>query len=283
MNPVDVPVPGPAAGARPGLLRRHLGIYAALWRHSVVRDMQFKLNFVLWIAVEFLWFAMQLAFMSVLYSHTESIAGWSRWEVVFLVGCSHFIQQVFTALFFSNLNDISEHIRTGRLDFLLLLPVNTRFVVSLRRVDLGAFVNAASALVVMGWALHRLGVTPGPGRLAAFALLCAAGVLVHYSLMFLFTTVAFWTVRAQGIVWGYYNLFNLARIPEGAVPQGMFRRVFTWVLPMLLVANVPSQVMLGTLDSPVRLLAMIGVALACLGVSEVAWRFSLRHYTSASS
>ena len=273
----------PPARTGVGTVRRYLGLYAALWRNSVVRDMQFKVNFLLWIVVEFLWFAMQLAFMSVLYSHTDAIAGWSKWQVVFLVGCSHFIQQIFTAVFFNNLNDISEHIRTGRLDFLLLLPVNTRFVVSLRRVDLGAFVNAGSAVAVMGWALHRLGVTPTPWQLAGFLLMCGAGVAVHYSLMFLFTTVAFWTVRAQGIVWGYYNLFNLARIPDGAIPQGMFRRVFTWVLPMLLVANIPTRTLLGTLDSPWSLALLVLVAVVCLGVSEAAWRYSLRHYTSASA
>lgn len=104
-------------------LARYLSLYAAMWRNSVTREMSFKLNFVLWIVVELLWFALQLVFMSVLYSHTDSIAGWSKWEVVMLVGCANFIQQLFTAFFLTNLTDISEHIRTGKLDFMLLLPV----------------------------------------------------------------------------------------------------------------------------------------------------------------
>ena len=130
-------------------LLRYGRIYAALWKNSVVREMGFKTNFLLWIVVELLWFALQLCFIGVLYSHTDRIGTWSKWEVVALMGASHFIQQIFTALFLTNCVEISEHIRTGRLDFLLLLPVNTRFVVSLRKVDLGGFVNAASAVVVM--------------------------------------------------------------------------------------------------------------------------------------
>ena len=117
--------------------RRYPHLYAALWRNSVVREMQFKTNFLLWIFVELLWFGLQLAFMSVIYSHTDSIAGWTRWQVVLLVGCSHFVQQIFTAFVFTNLTEFSEHIRTGRFDFFLLLPVNTRFLVSFRKVDLG--------------------------------------------------------------------------------------------------------------------------------------------------
>jgi len=58
--------------------------------------------------------------------------------------------------------------------------------------------------------------------------------------------VSFWTVRAQGIVYGYYNLFNIARMPDEAF-GGVFRAVFTFVLPVLLVSNVPARVLLDTL------------------------------------
>ena len=35
-------------------MTRYLKIYAALWQNSVVREMGFKTNFLLWIVVEFL-------------------------------------------------------------------------------------------------------------------------------------------------------------------------------------------------------------------------------------
>ena len=214
-------------------LLRYGRIYAALWKNSIVREMGFKTNFLLWIVVELLWFALQLCFIGVLYSHTDRIGTWSKWEVVALMGASHFIQQIFTALFLTNCVEISEHIRTGRLDFLLLLPVNTRFVVSLRKVDLGGFVNAASAVVVMAYALRRLGVTPSLAQVVGFGLLAATGLLIHYSLLFLLATVSFWTVRAQGIVWGYYNLFNIARLPDEAF-RGAFKAFFTFAIRLSL-------------------------------------------------
>jgi ABC-2 type transport system permease protein len=263
--------------------RRYPALYLALWKNSVVREMQFKVNFLLWIVVELLWFALQLAFMSVVYGHTDSIAGWSRWQVVLLVGCSNLVQQLFTAFFLTNLTEISEHIRTGRLDFMLLLPVNTRFLVSLRKVDLGAFINAAAAAGVIVWALQQLGHRPTALQFLGFAAMSVAGLSVHYSLMFLMSTVAFFTVRAQGVMYGYYNLFNIARLPDSAFPAGAYRRVFTFVLPMLLVANVPAKALLGTLQSGSELLLLTVIAAALFGVSELAWRFSLRRYAGASS
>lgn len=263
-------------------LGRYAGIYAALWRNSVVREMGFKTNFLMWILVEMLWFALQLVFVAVIYQYTERIATWTQWEVVLLVGTSHFVQQVFGALFLTNCAQLSEHIRTGKMDFMLLLPVNTRFLISLRQVDLGGFVNAASALVVVGYAARQLHLAPTLAQMTGFMVLCGAGVFIHYSLMLLLTSVCFWTVRAQSMVWGYYNLFNIARLPDAAF-RGLFKAFFTLVLPMLLVANVPAKVLVQRLSQPGEMALLVLMCVICFAVSEMGWRVALRHYTSASS
>src|SRR5437870_5685662 len=223
-------------------IKRYFTIYAALWRNSVTREMTFKSNFLLWIFVELLWFGLQISFIGVLYLHTDHIGTWTKWQVVMLVGASHFIQQIFQAFFLINCTNLSELIRTGKLDFLLLLPVNTRFVVSLRQVDLGGFVNASFAVAVMAYAGSQLHLVPTLTQVLGFVVLCVAGILIHYSLMFLLASISFWTVRAQGIVWGYYNLFNIARMPDEAF-HGLFKALFTFAIPMLLVSNVPVRLL----------------------------------------
>jgi len=263
-------------------LKRYLTIYSALWKNSVTRETMFKGNFLLWILVEFLWFGLQLTFISVLYLHTDNIGSWTKWQVVMLVGASHFIQQIFQAFFLVNCTNLSELVRTGKLDFLMLLPINTRFVVSFRQVDLGAFINAASGAAVITYAAHQLHFTPTIPHILGFLVLCLAGIVIHYSLMFLLATISFWTVRAQGIVWGYYNLFNIARLPDEAF-QGLFRAVFTFAVPMLLVSNVPARVLANKLENLSSVLLLLGMAAACFAVSELGWRASLRRYTSASS
>jgi ABC-2 type transport system permease protein len=261
---------------------RYLSVYGALWRNSVSRELSFKSNFLLWILVELLWFGLQLSFIGVLYLHTEHIGTWTKWEVVLLIGASHFIQQIFQAFFLVNCTNLSELVRSGKLDFLLLLPVNTRFVVSFRQVDLGAFVNAASAVAIMGYAAHQLHLVPSLIQVIGFLVLCVVGVAIHYSLMFLLASISFWTVRAQGIVWGYYNLFNIARMPDEAF-GGLFKAVFTFAIPMLLVSNVPARVLADKLASPKPVLLLLGMSIVCFVCSEWGWRTSVRRYTSASS
>ena len=262
--------------------KRYFALYAALWKNSVTREMAFKGNFILWIVVELLWFGLQICFVSVLFSQTDAIGSWTKWQMVFLVGVSNFIQQLYQAFFLTNCTNLSELVRTGKMDFFLLLPVNTRFLVSLRVVDLGAFVNALLAAGVMVFAAGKLNLHPTAGQFAGFGALCLVGILIHYSLMFILATICFWTVRAQGIVWGYYNLFNIARMPDEAF-RGAFKAVFTFALPVLLVSNVPTRVLADKINSPSAWLVLLGVGVFWAAVAEWFWRISLRRYTSASS
>jgi ABC-2 type transport system permease protein len=261
---------------------RYLSVYAALWKNSVSREMSFKSNFLLWIVVELLWFGLQLCFISVLYLHTDNIGTWTKWQVVMLIGGSHFIQQIYQAFFLVNCTNLSELVRTGKLDFLLLLPVNTRFLVSLRQVDLGAFVNASFAVAVVTYAARQMHLVPTLVQVLGFLALCVVGIGIHYSLMFLLASISFWTVRAQGIVWGYYNLFNIARMPDEAF-RGLFKAVFTFAVPMLLVSNVPVRLLADKLSSPAPVLLLLFMGVVCFCVSEWGWRASMRRYTSASS
>lgn len=263
-------------------LKRHLSLYAALWKNSVTREMSFKGNFILWIVVELLWFGLQLSFVTVVFSQAESVGTWTKWQMVLLVGASNFIQQLYQAFFLTNCTNLSELVRTGRMDFLLLLPVNTRFLVSLRVVDLGAFVNAVFALCVMAFSAVKLHLHPTVLQLTGFGALCLVGIMIHYSLMFMLATICFWTVRAQGIVWGYYNLFNIARMPDEAF-KGAFKAVFTFGLPVLLVSNVPVRILADKINDPTAWLLLVVVGVIWALISELFWRFSIRHYTSASS
>ena len=117
----------------------------------------------------------------------------------------------------------------------------------------------------------------------AFLGLCATGILIHYSLMFMLSAISFWAVRAQGIVWGYYSLFNIARYPD-AVFRGVFKIVFTYFIPVIIVANVPAKTLARALESPWSGLAQLaGAAVFVVLASRWFWHFAIRRYSSASS
>src|SRR5204863_5783347 len=131
----------------------------------------------------------------------------------------------------------------------------------------GAFVNALSASAVIVYAGRQMHLEPSALQVLGFIVLCVVGIIIHYSLMFLLASISFWTVRAQGMVWGYYNLFQIARMPDEAF-RGLFKVMFTFAIPMLLVSNVPVRLLVSKLTSPLYLVALLAMSVICFAVSE---------------
>src|SRR5438046_6539461 len=124
-------------------------------RNSLIREMSFKANFLLWMLVEVLWFVGQIVFFSIIFGNVDRIGDWTKWEVVLLIGTHQMIAQLFQAFFFVNVAAIPELVRTGKLDSLLVLPVDSQFAVSTKQFGLDSVVNAALGVVVVGLALAR--------------------------------------------------------------------------------------------------------------------------------
>src|ERR1700745_2937612 len=129
-------------------------------RNSLIREMSFKGNFLLWMVVEVLWFLGQIVFFSIIFGSVNHIGDWSKWEVVLLIGTHQMIAQLFQAFFFVNVANIPELVRTGKLDSLLVLPIDSQFAVSTKQFGLDSIVNAALGGLVVCIALSRLNVVP---------------------------------------------------------------------------------------------------------------------------
>src|SRR5437773_10935212 len=111
-------------------MRRYIEIYSIMLRHSLIREMSFKANFLLWMIVEVLWFCVQIVFVSIIFGQVDHIGDWTKWEVVLLIGTHQVIAQIFQGFFFVNIANIPELVRTGKLDSLLELPIDSQFAVS---------------------------------------------------------------------------------------------------------------------------------------------------------
>src|SRR3954453_21286709 len=139
-------------------MRRYLEIYSIMLRNSLIREMSFKANFVLWMVVEVLWFCGQILFFSIIFGQVDQIGDWTKWEVVLLIGTHQIIAQLFQAFFFVNVANIPELVRTGKLDSLLVLPLDSQFAVSTKQFSLGSIVNASASAAVVSLSLSKRGV-----------------------------------------------------------------------------------------------------------------------------
>src|SRR5438270_1831609 len=252
-------------------------------RNSLIREMSFKANFLLWMVVEVLWFCGQIVFFSIIFGNVDRIGDWTKWEVVLLIGTHQMISQFFQAFFFVNVANIPELVRTGKLDSILVLPIDSQFAVSTKQFGLDSVINAALGGVVVGVSLSKLGIVPSPMSILLYLIAICFGVAVHYSIMLSLAAVSFWIVRAQGLVYGYFNFLNIPRYPDTIFPR-LFKIIFGWIVPVVIVANIPARLLIKSFDRPGPLMFQLVVAstvVFCL--SRAFWAFALRRYASASS
>jgi ABC-2 type transport system permease protein len=263
-----------------------LALYARVWlaqvRYTVMRELMFKANFILWVIVDLSWFGLHLSFIQFLYLQVSTVAGWTKWQMILLVTTNMLVQQIFQMFLMTNLTKLPELIRTGRLDFFLAQPAPTQFLVSTRLFELGSVVNVIVTLIVCVIALAELHLNFSVAGLLVFPLLIAFGVMIHYALLLILMSLAFWMTRAQGFINAYYNVFQIARLPREAF-RGITRFVFTWTVPLLLIANVPAWTLLHGLSNGLDLAGMAAATAILVALSSAIFQAGLRRYGSASS
>ncbi len=264
---------------------RYLGLLGSLARYTLARELAFRGNFLVKVAVEVIWLAILLAFYETIFARTNTVATWPKDQYLFFVGCFFALNGLIETLFLENCNDFAELVRTGDLDFLLLRPIDEQFLITCRRVDWATAPNVLMGFGVMGFALVRLHWEFDPVRLAAFVATFACGTAIAYSFMLILTSMSVWMVRNQSLMEMWWLFSSLARYPKeifsgsSAEPLGF---LFTFILPILLVANVPANAMVRSLNPP-----MVGFTLAATAVllylSRRFFRHALQSYRSASS
>src|SRR5580700_1947375 len=240
-------------------MRRYIEIYSIMLRNSLIRELSFKANFILWMVVEVLWFCGQIVFFSIIFGQVDRIGDWTKWEVVLLVGTHQIIAQLFQAFFFVNVANLPELVRTGKLDSLLVLPIDSQFAISAKQFSLDSVINAGLGGVVVCVSLAQLGIVPNAISILLYLAALVFGVAVHYSIMLSLAAVSFWIIRAQGLVYGYFNFLNIARYPDSIFPR-LFKFIFSWIVPVVVVSNVPARLLAKSFDQPFGLMSKLVIA-----------------------
>ncbi len=264
---------------------RYVRLLVALGRFSLLREMAFRANFLVKVFVELLWLGILLIFYRTVFAQTSLVAGWGEFEYLFFVGCHFALGGFIETFFMENCNEFGELVRSGDLDFFLLQPIDEQFLISCRGIEWASAPNILMGGTVMGIALYQMNWTFNALQLGLFFLLFACGLAIAYSFLMFLTSSSVWLVRNQSLYELWWLVTSLMRYPREiftgswATPLGW---IFTFIIPIMLVINVPANAMVRTVE-PGFVAFTIGVAAVLLLVSRWFFRFSLRRYRSASS
>ena len=277
-------------------------VFLTFARNSLIRDMSFRTNFILTCLSSMAWAGMNWGLFKIIYQFTDSIgrgSGWGENEFFVFLGTVWVINSLIQTFFMANAQEFSELIRTGKLDFALLKPIDTQFLISFPRVNWSQVPNGLLGLFLIIHSLSLLAADPtkglhlSPGILLTFVFFVVCGALVMYSVMIVLASTSIWLGRNQNLYNFWFYITNFYRYPMEIYQRNVVGwtlwGTFTFIFPILVVSNVPARVLAQPLGFPFKTWALglgaytIIATIGSLWVSRKIFKLALKSYRSASS
>lgn len=269
-------------------LHQYRRVFGTFFRNALIRETSFRSNFLITVITRGFWFVVQILLFDLIYRQVPAINDWSKHEYFGFMATGMLVNAIVEAFFMPNCARFSDLIRTGDLDFALLKPIDTQFLVSLEKLELAMVSQVMFAVGLLVYSVVQVGRPIQLVAVLLYVLLIVAAVTFFYSLMIGLAATSIFFGRNQGLLdfWFYVTIF--ARYPSsiysGSPTGEVLRFVFSYVLPILLVVTIPSRVLLGKILEPSWLSGFTLLASAASFVAaRMVFHWSLRHYRSASS
>jgi len=259
---------------------RYFKVLWLFWRTSLASELEYRLNFALALLSSLGHLAGNLFGLSLFYTGSGNLGGWPYHEALLVMGLFTTLQGLNRVLLSPNLARIVEHVRTGTLDFVLLKPLDTQFWLSTRRISPWGLPDVSFGLGIVAFAAFKLQLAPTRllFALGPFAL----SMVIQYSLWFTLASISIWYVKIHNVTEVLNGLLAAGRYPIDALPAGVYRFVFSFVVPVALLTTVPARVALSREAGGWLLLAGV-FACGAFVFSRAFWKWALRSYGSASS
>ncbi len=260
---------------------RYLRLYLSFVRFSFSRAMEFRVDFFFRVVMDVVFYAMQLAFFTVLYRHTELVGGWDLDQILIFVSGFFLVDALHMTIFASNMWWLPMMVNKGDLDYYLVRPVSSLFFLSLRDFAANSFLNVLVALGISIWAISSFPEPLGAGRIALYFLLIANGAFLYYIIHICFLIPVFWLHSARGLGEIFFAVEKYSERPE-RIFRGFLRRALVTILPFALIASKPAEVLFeGVRWETLGHLAL--VTAVAFGLLVAFWKLALRAYSSGSS
>jgi ABC-2 type transport system permease protein len=270
---------------------RYIRVLLTFARNSLVRAMTFRANFIIECLTSLSWVFMNLGFYVLVFQYTPSIGrgtGWGQYQYFVFLATLQLINSLVEAFFMPNAEEFSELVRTGELDFALVKPIDTQFLVSMAKFDWSSMTNFLFASLLLAYSLLRLDYVPGVAEILLYPFYILSGVAILYSVTIILAATTVWLGRNQSIYEFWFYITNFSRYPL-EIYSGPFgtpiRILFTFILPVLVVVNVPARLLAKPLQAGEWRLAAFAVVATALSLLASRWLFkrALESYRSASS
>lgn len=261
---------------------RFFKLFSAFFKVNLQMSLAYRADTAINILLNLFWLGWELFSLSIIFSNTQTLAGWGPGELIALLGVFRLVNTLMAALIWPNTEKFNASVRDGSLDYTLLQPVDALFLVTFSRMTVWRawdFVLGV-VLIVVGIGMSGGQATTLP-NLLTFMLLTATGALIIYSLWLVLIAATFWFVKFDNNVTILQALMDAGRYPAHVYPVWL-RAIVTFVVPVAVATTVPLQALRGELAGW-QVLMYLAISAAAFFVASRVFRAGIKKYSGASS
>lgn len=260
---------------------RYLKLWLAFAKISLARQLEYKANFVSTFIIEICWTFVTVFTLEIIFTQTSSISGWNQGEIYLIYGLFRITKSIKDIFFRLNMSRFSQLINTGEFDILLTKPVNILFYSFTRLVAFDRTSQLWIGLIMLSYAFYQLPIKLNLSSLILLILVISIGTWIRVAVGIYIHTPVFWFQKLENIFNLELTIYSPARFPRTVFPF-LLQQILTFVIPILLVAAIPAEILLGKTNLYILFPIIIFTLFLCWG-SYKFFFFALKHYSSASS
>lgn len=264
--------------------KKLFNIFLRYFKMDMMYDLSSRTSFVIMVGVEVFYVVASMIFFNVLYGNIKTLVGWSYYEMLLLVGFDTVMTELLIGFVFANgTNALPKRITTGYVDYFLLKPVPSYFLLNFVQPYFPSLVSTGFGFLLMGIALVHLSIPISFLTIVGTLVLAICGFAIGASIMIIIASLAFKFADAK----------TLPRIGMNAViffsdkPHHMFNTlilkfIFFITIPAVFLSSIPIYSLIHGVSPGFLVLALI-LAFIFVSISQKIWDRMIINYTSASS
>jgi ABC-2 type transport system permease protein len=258
-----------------------LKLISTFFKVNVQMSLAYRADTVVSILLNLMWLGWELLSLSIIFSNTETLGGWGFGELIALLGVFRLINTLMIALIWPNTEKFNQSIRDGSMDYTILQPVNSMFLVTFSRITVWRMWDLVLATVLIVVGITVSGDVTTPLSILTFILLTVSGAIVIYSLWIVLIALTFWFTKFDNNVTILQALLDAGRYPVTVYPVWL-RIIVTFIIPIAVATTVPLQALRGELNLQ-NVVLFVVVGIASFWVAKRVWKEGLKQYSGASS
>lgn len=257
-------------------------LYGAYLSNSIKMRLAYREDFLSGFVAGIMQQLIGVLFVATIFVRVPDIRGWTKPEVFFIYGFAQATLGLFYT-FCSNLLEMGEkYVIEGRLDQVLLRPIDSLFQVITERIHWEEVSVVLVGLAVMGYAVGKLRMQIEPWQYLATAALAVSACLVLLGIFIVLGSLTFWFNDRGGVSSMMLVMQGFSQYPL-TIYGKTIRLVLTLAIPYGFTAFYPAMHLLGRREFALYAWLTPAVAAAVMAAGILSWRQGLRAYESTGS